>query len=452
MRSRRVALGVGANIVDKLIIAGVQLTLVPVLATHWGLATYGGWVLLASIPSFLAVSDLGFATAAGNRMTMLAARGEREQVVRTFQSAWAVILASSTTMLALVLLAAWYVPAAMLPTAADFTVMEARLTLMLLMTYGLVCLQGSIFSAGFRCAGLFPVGTLWMAMTVLAENVAAITVVLLGARPVTVAVALLVSRFLALIIQNLLLRRMVPWLRVGLRHADRTEARGLLPPALAVVALPLAQASFLQGTAIALGAAVSQAAVPAFTATRTLSRIGLQFTQLLNHALMPEYSAAVAREDRKGQAVMLLLTLLLAAAVVVPFALVLAIFGPQLVALWTKGVIHPSQGLMLAMAASVVLGGFWTPVSNLLLAMNRHAGYSYAFVIGAIATVPLSYLLSEWLGAAGAGLAIALLDLMMCVVIVRIGRGLFVSGTELRDAGRGLHSTVGALVRRRLRR
>lgn len=452
MIGARVSRGVAANVYDKLVVAGVQLALVPVLAIHWGLGTYGVWVLLATIPSFLSVSDLGFATAAGTQMTMLVAQGRREEAIRVFQSAWAVILPTSALVLVLAMLACWLSPAAILPKSEALSIGEVRLTLGLLIAYGLVSLQGSIFNAGFRCQGLFALGVFWSANTILAENLLLGIAVLCGAGPVVGAAALLGSRIAALIVQNILLRRSGPWLRIGLSEARRDTARSILSPAIALVMLPLSQAAFLQGTAIALGAAAGPIAVPAFTATRTLSRIGLQMTQLLVHAIMPEYSAAVARDDRKTQATMLAATLMSAAVVLVPFALVLALLGPEIVALWTRGNIVAPKSLMIVMALTVVLGGFWNPVSNLILAMNRHASFSYPFVVLALLTVPASYFLSLRFGATGAGLSIALMDVLMCIVIVRLGRRLFVSPREVIAAIHDLHGHATRLFGKILRR
>ena len=431
MRRRRIARGVAANILDKLAVALVQLLAVPVLATSWGLDVYGSWVLLSTLPSFLAASDFGFATAAGTQMTMLVAGDRRAEAVRVFQSAWAVILTSSAAMITLALIAAWSVPSSILPQSPGLVPAEARLALSLLLIYGIVSLQGTIFNAGFRCAGRYATGATWTAITVLIENGAAIGIVLAGGRPVAAAAALLAGRGGSLIVQAGLLRLQVPWLRLGFSEARRVEARALISPALAVVALPLGQALFLQGTALALGIARSPAAVPAFTATRTLSRIGLQMTQLLNHAFMPEYSAAVARNDRTAQARMLAATLAAAGVVITPFAIMLALFGPALVARWTGGVIHPDRALMVVMALTVMLGGFWTPLSNLILAMNRHASYAYPYLALAAATVPMTYVLAHRLGATGAAVSITLLDAAMCIVITRLGRRLFVGHAEL---------------------
>lgn len=448
MRANRISRGIAANVYDKMIVAGVQLVLVPILVLHWGLTTYGAWILLATIPTFLAASDFGFATAAGTQMIMLVAQDKKSDAVRVFQSAWAVILPTSAFVLLVALLCCWLTPIAMYPRVKDLTPFEMRLALCLLIVYGLASLQGSIFNAGFRCSGLFALGTFWLANTFLIENVALIIAVFLGAGPVGGGAALLGGRLFCLGIQNVLLRKHVPWLRVGLSEATRDTIRSIFRPAVAVMMLPLSQASFLQGTAIALGAAAGPAAVPAFTATRTLSRIGLQMTQLAVHAIMPEYSAAVARGDRNGQALMLTATLASAAAILIPFSLILAIFGPQLVSLWTKGEIVAPHSLMIAMAVTVILGGFWNPLSNLILAMNRHASFSYPFALFAVLTIPASYMLSLHFSATGAALSIVLMDTAMLIVIVRIGRRLFVRTDEIFPAVSGLFQHLFQLLHR----
>lgn len=436
MNLRRISLGIGANIYDKMAIAAAQLAMVPVLALQWGIEVFGAWLLLATIPSFLAISDLGFATAAGTRMTMAVARGERDGAVRLFHSAWLIMLASSALAGVLALAAVWAVPAWVLPQAGAFPADQARLTLALLVGYALVSLQASIFHAGLRCDGYFALAGLWNGTAVLAESLAAIAVALAGGGPVAAAATLLAVRLVAVLLEAMLMRRTVPWLTIGLGKARSDEARELVRPALAVMALPLGQACALQGTVLALGAAAGGAAVPAFVAARTLSRVGLQVTQLAVRALMPEYSAAAAREDRGAMAAMLLATLASAAIILTPFALLLGLAGPQLVALWTGGAIRVPPGLMPVMALTVVLGGYWTSLSNLILAINRHETFSYAFALLAFLAVPVSYLLARPLGATGAALALAMLDAWMCLLILKLGRRMLATRAELAGAAR----------------
>lgn len=432
---RRVAAGIGMTTFDKLVIAGTQLTLVPVLASRWGLELYGQWLLLATLPQFLSMSDFGFATAAGTRMTMAAARGDRAEALRLFQSAWRAILASSAVILTALLALAWLLPASALG--------DLRLTFAVLAVYGVLAVQGGIFSAGLRAAGLFPVAAFWNAMVLLIENGALVATVLLGGGPLAAAGAWLLGRMLGLVGQAMLLRRQVPWLHLGLAQGSWRKARALAGPAGAVMLLPAAQALVLQGTALMVGAAAGQAAVPAFAAARTLSRVGMQMCWIVSTPLMPELSAVFARGERQRVAQIVAATLLFSAMLVVPFGLGFMIAGRWTVAVWTDGAIVPSPGLVAAMGLTVVLGGVWYPLSNLVLACGRQARYTVWYLGLALASVPLAYGLATSWGATGSAAAMVAVDAAMLVVVARAVRRYLANGGELVEVVAGWVRGIG---------
>jgi O-antigen/teichoic acid export membrane protein len=431
---RRVAAGVSANIFDKLIVAGTQLAMVPVLANAWGLHLYGLWVMMITVPSFFAVADFGFAQAAGTKMTMAVARGERDEAIEIFQSAWAAILTSSSVLVLAAVAIVLLLPPSLFGSDPGMPVDQVRATLLLLVIYGIASIQGGIFFAGFRCAGLFAVGAFWNALIILIESGAVIVAVLMGASPPLAALTILGGRLLGLAVQNILLRRRVPWLKIGLSRARMAEVKALFVPSGLVVLLPIAQAFYLQGSALALGIAAGQAIVPSFTAARTLSRVGMQMCWLLNTPLMPEFSAASARDDRRSQALMVLATIIFSAVLIVPYAVIFSLFGQKLILIWTHGAIHSPQPLIWAMSASILFGGFWFPLSNLILALNRHVSYTGWYAALAVIMMPLTYELAHRLGATGAGLSMGALDACMFAVIAIQTRRILVTGHELRDA------------------
>lgn len=432
---KRVGAGIGVNLFDKLIVAGAQLVVVPVLAHAWGLRLYGLWVLLSTIPTFLAMGDLGFATAAGTKMTIANARGERDVVIRIFQSAWGALLISSSVFILVALAAAMLVPLSLFGADPGLAEGDLRQTLLFLLLYGIAVVQGTIFFAGFRAAGLYATGAFWNALIIMIETGALIVAVALGARMPMAAQALLCGRIVGLIGQNILLRAKVPWLSVGFAQASLAEMRALLAPAGSVMLLPLAQALLLQGTALALGAAAGQAAVPAFTATRTLSRVGQQLCWTVNSALMPEVSAAIGRRDRNGIAMMVMCTLAVSVLLVVPYALGFGALGQWVVQLWSGHVIVPHLSLVLAMALSVLLGGFWFPMSNLILAADRQSSYTMTYAVIAGLAVCVSYVLSRAMGGTGAAIAMALSDGVMLLVVTRLTFRHLASASEILAAG-----------------
>lgn len=445
---KRVTTGVGVNIIDKAIVSGSQLALVPILTWRWGVHLYGLWVLLATIPNFLAMGDFGFATAAGTKMIMAEARGQRDQAIETFQSAWVAILCSSLVMILLAVAASLWVPIGIFGSDPGLAAPQLRTTTLTLLLYGIAVTQGSIFFAGFRCAGMFALGAFWNAMIILIESCALIAVVVMGAQPPVAAAALLAGRLVGLIGQNLILRRNVPWLSIGVAKARKAEVKTLFAPAGAVMLLPLAQAGVLQGSALALGAAAGQAAVPAFTAARTLSRIGLQFCWLLNSAIMPEVSAAIARQDRGGLAMMEMVTISVTLLFVVPFALCFGLFGTDVILLWSGGRIHTPQSLVTFLALGIVFGGFWFPLSNLILAANRQSSYTPPYLVLSFLSIPATYFACKWIGVSAAGLSMMVLDLLMLGVICVLVQRILVPFSDVARAFPAAITHFGALRRR----
>ncbi len=416
----RLLRGIGANAFSQVVVIGLQLALVPVLATHWGLKLYGTWLMLFTIPSYLALGDFGFATAAGVDMTMKVARGDKTGTLVTYHSALAAITVVSTTIFLIAALVCLALPDSWLMFDIPVSPHEIRLVLVLIVAYGLICLASSVLMAGFRCSGLYATGVMGQSVTQLIEGSACIVTVLLGGSLLAAVSAYVIARSICVIGQALMLTLRVPWLRLGFRGTNFAEIKRLAKPAFAAMALPFAQAAFLQGTPVVLGVATGATTVPVFTTARTLIRAGVQFTTLLNHALMPEFSTAVARGDARLQRHFLFATFATDAAILVPGAIVLLLFGQKIIALWTHGTMHPPFDLIAVMTAVMLVNGMWLPVSNLILAANRHATYSYIFLAAALVSVGLAYPLSLWQQATGAGLSLLVLDCFMFCVVMRL--------------------------------
>ena len=78
--------GVGANAYSQAVSFSIQFGSVPLLLSAWGAHTFGLWLVISAIPSYLALSDFGFSAAASNDMTLAAARGAYAEARAVFQS------------------------------------------------------------------------------------------------------------------------------------------------------------------------------------------------------------------------------------------------------------------------------------------------------------------------------------------------------------------------------
>ncbi len=422
MSRRRVALGVAAGTFDRIANALIQLALVPILATHWGLERYGSWAILLTLPNLLALGDLGFGGAATIRMTMQVARGELDQARTTIRSGAQVQAVACSVLFGLAVLAALLLPDRALPAFSGTAPEDLRAAIVLLAAYTCAMLFTVLLIGVYRSTSRFAAGSLFSTMTAALESGLLVLVVVLGHGILGAVVALLTGRLLGITIIGLAAARLRTGLMPGLRGGSAAIRRELLVPALAIMSIPLASTLLLQGTVSALGFVAGAAAVPAFVAARTLSRIGLQATQVLTGALMPEFGAASARGQDRGVLRMVVVLSATAAAIAVPFALALAVAGPGIVYVWSNHTIHAPHAMMLAIAVSALCGALWKPVSDLMLAANRQAVFVVPHVILAFAGVGFTLLTARSLGSTAPALALALTDVAMVIVVARFAR------------------------------
>src|SRR5262245_24251439 len=98
---RRILNGAAANAGGFLWVTLYQLASVPVLTALWGVQDYGIWLMLTALPSYFALSDLGFVSAAQSEMAMRFARGERNETLAIYQSVWVLIWVATVVLAAM---------------------------------------------------------------------------------------------------------------------------------------------------------------------------------------------------------------------------------------------------------------------------------------------------------------------------------------------------------------
>ena len=414
-----VAKGTLANLYGQAVQVVLQLAAVPVLANSWGLKTYGLWLMLSTIPSYLALGDLGFASAAANDMSMEVARTRLDLAAETFKSVrlgvWisvALLASVSAGVLA-------SIPQGWMNHLGFEASVPIRIIAVLLLGYGLLSLQNSVSLAGFRAVGAYALGTALGTTVGFLETGCLLMAVWMGASMLRAAETLLIARCLGTLGLSLALHRRASWLVAGPERASSARLKRLLSPAIAVMALPASQALFLQGSTLAVGLGAGLAGVPAFNAVRTLSRVAVQITSTVNHAIMPAYSIAASQMDQTRRAQLSRLSFAVSVVVLAPTVVAMLLAGPWIVAFWTHSRVRPSYSLFVAMAGVMVVNGLWHPLSNLILAINRHASFSYAYLLASLGSAVLSYGLAHLFGSTGAAISLLVLDIFMATLVFR---------------------------------
>ncbi|MDZ4307483.1 hypothetical protein [Allopontixanthobacter sp.] len=412
MSRKRLSLGIASYGLDKIVVAAIQLLMVPVLANYWGLTLFGIWAMMITIPAFLVLSDFGTVNSALARMTRFVGRDEWEAARVTLHTAWLVTCGICAIACGVIGGLLWWLPEGLLPSAEGFSPSDARLTLLVLLVYGLSTILFRLNTAVFRSTMQYTL-SVWCSMGSYAlENAGVIIAVVSGADPLTAALVLLVLRLAAIAFVLAVSFRRFPRLAPGFRAASRSELGEMWRPALAASVLGFGLAAYLQGSVVMLGALAGAAAVPAFIAVRTISRLGTQMSTLISIPVAQEFGNALAKEDRHKAGRYFALVAFPAATMALVMGLGLVLLAEPAIRLWTGGVIETDRTLIIFMAVSSFGAILWNPLSNLILVINRQAVFSYANLAISAAGLLVIYGLAGRMGAAAAGLSFALVDLV----------------------------------------
>jgi O-antigen/teichoic acid export membrane protein len=418
--TRRIASALAASAFGQLVNVGTQILLTPFYFLHWGAERYGEWLLLSGIPSYIAMADAGIGSAAGNELTVRVGAGDIEGAQRTFRGA--LIVASGAGVIAMMLgtIVAFVIKNTSMLKLTLLEGWPAAKILMVLSVYVALNFLGGVSYNGFKCCGRNALGLTLTNLARLTEAIVIGSLLVFGQSPMVVAFGMLMTKVLGISVQFLVLHRVSAWLFKPPVPADTAAlVKRLIAPAVAFLAFPMSNALLIQGPLLILGSTVGGAAVAVFAAFRTMSRIPLQFTNVLNSSVWPEVSLAYGARNMPLLRKIHSSTISAAIYGALVISAFMLIFGPFIMHHWLRGQVSYDRLLMSGLLLSTVLSAIWNGSSIVLSATNRHVGYSAMLMIVSLLSVLLSYPASAFLQLYGIVLVMILTELYMALFVMR---------------------------------
>ena len=407
----RLIKSLGANAFGQLVSVAIQLLNVPIFLHYWGVQMYGEWLILSAIPAYLNLSDIGFASVAGNDMTMRVAKGDEKGALEVYQSIWLLISTTSLAVGCFAGILAWLIPLNHHFSLSHIPANEITLALCALLLYTLVSLQGGVLSAGFRASGNYAYGTVLNNIARLIEALVTIIVLATGGGVLIITLALLIGKCITTISLWLALGKRAAWLSHGYHAAKLSTIRQLYKPAIAFMAFPLGLALNIQGMTLVIGALLGPTAITIFSTYRTLTRLLIQVIGLLNQALWPEISRGYGAGDlvsvRKIHRQASAATFWVGLAGI----MTLELFGTYIIGIWTHHTFTSNYQLLALLLIDVFLYNLWQSSLTVLIATNRHQTISITFILSAAFGLLLGNQFLPIFGLNGAAIALIVAEL-----------------------------------------
>jgi|SRR5664279_426301 len=407
---RRIISGFGSNLFGQLVTILIQILSLPIFLYYWDMSTYGSWLVLSALPSFLSMADVGMVQAAGNKMTMAMGRGEVAEANRIFQSAQMVMV------LVCGALGILLTPLALLGPLPDFIRPDERVALLALLCVILVTLFGGLADSVFKATGRYAQGTLLMHSVRLAEWAGNIVGLILFRSFAGVAICGLVARIAGTGLSIWFAQRGGHGLLWGTKLAQKREIMTMIRPAVSFLAFPLANALSFQGVTLVVGALSGPATVTLFTSYRTIARVAVQLTSMFSLALWPEFGQLFGNGGPRAIEKLYRHSALLGAVQALGLSVVLLLISPWLLQIWTHGRIEFVPRLMLWMLAYAAISGIWYVPRVLLMSTNQHVGLAgWSLAAGGLAVL-LAWLFGQAWQVEGVAAAMLVSEIFIALV------------------------------------
>jgi O-antigen/teichoic acid export membrane protein len=410
---RRLFVGFATTLVSKAASTVIQLVQVPVLMHFWGETTFGVWVVLTGIPTYLSFSNVGFGSVAGNEMTMLMARKDQDAALGVFQSCWWWIALVMGLTGAAMSVALWRLPMGRLLNVRTISEQDVSWALFWL---GLSVLFGQLeqlLQSAYRCIARYSYGNFLKSGLSLAAFGAQLVPVVMGYGPRTTAMVFALANITVTLILCVMVKRDIPWISYGWRYASFKEIKRLTRPSLAFMGFPLGNALNIQGSQMAVNYALGPKAVAVFGTARTVSRLALQAVEMVKNTVWPELSIAFGAGNMEVVRTLHRRACQIALFMSLSVVVLVAALGPTFLHKWTLGKVPSSPGLVGLLLVVVVFYSLWSTSSTLVAAINLHERLATVYSFATGITVVVTYFAARRYGLYGAAGSLLLSELIM---------------------------------------
>jgi O-antigen/teichoic acid export membrane protein len=400
MLKRRIAGNFLAETFSVFSVACVQILSVPIFLHFWSKEQYGIWLILFSIPSYMALADVGFSTAAGTDASMFKAERKMALARKSLHTGCGAVTGACIMLVLLAALILWVLPSRSLGWAGP-NPGDIKWCVFFLSVYTVFGLGHMLYMALFRTANQYARCIYLFSFCRLVEVLASGVCLYFGGGFVKVAITLTLVRVLFIAIMHVEGLRLSPELKLGYAAFSWSELRRTWRLSLSYMAFPLGSAVYFQGLTLLTGFLLGPTLVVVFNTARALTRLVAQISTILKMSIMVEFPQLMGSGNMVKAKRINEFALELQLLIAIGLSVALFVFGPWLMKVWTHDKVIIGRGLLTLFLIGAVLNSLWHVSSSLLLGINRHGRLAAAYFIVSLLSIGLAALLAKPFGLDG---------------------------------------------------
>lgn len=401
----------------QVINAFIQIAGIPLLLSFWGVNYYGEWLLLFTIPSYIAVSDMGLGSSTTSELSILVEAKRHVEAKFILRNTFWFILIAGGIPFVLLALSIFILPWYDWLNFAMISPEELRPSFILLILYVYLALFLTLPLGYYRVQKIYHRERYISSFFRMLEFSLVVVAVSLGYKIVIVALIYFIVRVAMLAFVLFDLTRRFDDFRLFPIGFEFNKIKYLLKPGLSAMTIYMGQNIVSQGMVSIIGISLGSAQVVLFSTVRTLANMVKQLIGIINLSITSEFSYAYGAQDAG------LLTKIFRLAnkgnIGISIIILTALYftGDWILALWTGGKVKLTQPFFTLILIGTFINTIWNLHLLLLIATNKLERTGLWFLIGAILLVVVNAVWVKQIGLSGIAGTIICFELMMLIVM-----------------------------------
>jgi O-antigen/teichoic acid export membrane protein len=396
-----------------------RLVQVPLLLSSLGVEEYGRWLVLVSLPSWLALTNMGFGSVGANEITMAVAANNWEFARSCYSTTLALLATVGLVGSALCIIIAPFIPwervLAVGPNRHD----EIVKAVIYLGVSVFISFLGEVFNGRFRAARKAHFGMILSGLRPWLDLAALVMMLRYSTRFDQLALALLGSAIVGLFTFQILSLYANPDVNFSFSSIHPRQVAGLLRKGSAFQAFPAGNAILYQGNLLVVQSLLGPTAVAVFGTARTLVRSVSQLMAMINQITWPEFSILFGSQDLARARRLHRLSAGVTVTVALLGILFLAAAGQTIFSRWTGKRIELPEHLLLFFLLPIPFNALYSASGAVQVACNQHEGLALRYVGATILSLGACVILSKYWGIEGAAISTILVDFLLLPYVVK---------------------------------
>ncbi|HUA96645.1 MAG TPA: lipopolysaccharide biosynthesis protein [Acidimicrobiales bacterium] len=330
---RRFARNAASNYALTAVLAAVALVTTPILTRHLGPQRFGVWVFVGSVVTYVQLLDLGLGGSVVATLARLSGQGAEDELEGTLTTSFFLLVLLGVLALVVCGAAAEFLPRTL---HLDPTLRGTTRDLLLLLGLDVaVSIPMDTFGCGLVALQRFDLLNATLVGVALGQAVAWVVVmVAVGGGLIMLGLVTIGISLAGQGVRYVLLRRLLPGLRITPAGFDRSRVRALASPA-GWYALGDVITNFLdQASVLILGIVRNVTSSGLFAVGQKLATLGTQMGTAVSQPLFPHAAALVGQGDESTLGETTRSATVVSAGATVPFCLIVGVLARPALLAW----------------------------------------------------------------------------------------------------------------------